>query len=205
MHRRVRDTKKLGLRNLVAISWAARCRLLRSSTDIACQAADPSSMRPSFACTPQQPASLRNSLRYSRTACVTPGQPASPGNSLRQSGQPALLPNSLTQSGAACVTQEQPASLWTACVTSGQPASIQNSLRHSGTSLRHSGTAGYNSGPPCNTSEQAASLYSPQNHSVRIPNIPPLQPWQITYQVCKKLKDPTAQHAPSGLHARAQA
>lgn len=49
--RRVRDTLKLGLRSLVFFSSAARLRFVLSVTDKLSQAADPSSMVPSFACT----------------------------------------------------------------------------------------------------------------------------------------------------------
>lgn len=51
--RRVRDTLKLGLRSFVFFSSAARLRLLLSVADMASQAADPSSIVPSFAYTTQ--------------------------------------------------------------------------------------------------------------------------------------------------------
>lgn len=49
--RRVRETLKLGLRNLVFFSSAARLRLLLSVVDMLSQAADPSSIVPSLAYT----------------------------------------------------------------------------------------------------------------------------------------------------------
>ena len=47
---RVLETLKLGLRSLVFFSSAARLRLALSVLDMPSQAADPSSITPSFAC-----------------------------------------------------------------------------------------------------------------------------------------------------------
>ena len=49
-HRRVRDTKKLGLFSFVLDSAAARLRFVLSAADMASQAAEPSSICPSFIC-----------------------------------------------------------------------------------------------------------------------------------------------------------